>query len=221
MGERKKNAVALEVTMSARRITTTTTNPNRFGGGGGGRRRGMGGGGHIIGVSALRSRGIFAPATKTPNEYGGPPQPLTTKAPSRRSTANSEEGECFPALVTVEQVENATKINISVVDFPGLLRVVAWVLNGLELVVERAEISTTDGMASQEFYVTDLKGNKVDTREPSARGSRSSFSTAFQTRKLSKHRSLPKGESSLTMRKMKTLLSFRLTVRRRIVQACF
>ena len=65
--ERKKNAVALEVTMSARRITTTTTNPNRFGGGGGGRRRGMGGGGHIIGVSALRSRGIFAPATKTPN----------------------------------------------------------------------------------------------------------------------------------------------------------
>merc|ERR1711977_588719 len=160
MGERKKNAVALEVTMSARRITTTTTNPNRFGGGGGGRRRGMGGGGHIIGVSALRSRGIFAPATKTPNEYGGPPQPLTTKAPSRRSTANSEEGECFPALLTVEQVENATKINISVVDFPGLLRVVAWVLNGLELVVERAEISTTDGMASQEFYVTDLKGNK-------------------------------------------------------------
>ena len=130
--------------MSARRITTTTTNPTRFGGGEGRRRRrGMGGGGHIIGVSALRSRGIFAPATKTPKgtqpyfgsffefscqktntfpllliEYGGPPQPLTTKAPSRRSTANSDESECFPALVTVEQVEDATKVNISVVDFP-------------------------------------------------------------------------------------------------------
>lgn len=56
----------------------------------------------------------------------------------------------------------ATKINISSVDFPGLLRVVTWVLNGLELVVVEAELSTVDGMASQELYVTDLSGNQIE-----------------------------------------------------------
>jgi len=117
--------------------------------------------GHIIGMSALRSRGIYA--ARAPNA------PDSTTPPRRRSaeTAFEDTDSCFPALVSVsnDADPDATKINVSVVDFPGLLRVVSWVLNGLELLVDRADLSTTDGMASQEFYVTDVSGRKVeDTR---------------------------------------------------------
>merc|ERR1719375_1559295 len=114
--------------------------------------------GHIIGMSALRSRGIYA--ARAPNA------PDSTTPPRRRSaeTASEDADACFPALVSVsnDADPNATKINLSVVDFPGLLRVVSWVLNGLELLVDRADLSTTDGMASQEFYVTDVAGKKVE-----------------------------------------------------------
>ena len=119
-------------------------------------------GGHILGVSALKSHGIYAAAAS--KEYGSPTKLNSTTAPSRRSAAVEESDSCFPALVSVsnDKDEYATKVNVSVVDFPGLLRVVSWVLTGLGLVVDRADISTTDGMASQEFYVTDLAGKKVE-----------------------------------------------------------
>ena len=127
--------------------------------------QGPGGGrkvGHILGVSALKSHGIYAAAAS--KEYGSPTKLNSTTAPSRRSAAVEESDSCFPALVSVsnDKDEYATKVNVSVVDFPGLLRVVSWVLTGLGLVVDRADISTTDGMASQEFYVTDLAGKKVE-----------------------------------------------------------
>jgi len=112
--------------------------------------------GSIIGVTALRSQGVYAIA-------GSPSSPSSTKPPSRRSIKKTSDESCFPALVTVtnDADPDATKVSVSVVDFPGLLRVVAWVLNGLELVVQSANLSTVDGMASQEFYVTDLAGRQV------------------------------------------------------------
>ena len=62
-----------------------------------------------------------------------------------------DAGCILPALVSASNDADpkATKVNVSVQDFPGLLRIVAWVLNGLELRVERATLSTTDGMAGQ------------------------------------------------------------------------
>jgi hypothetical protein len=150
------------------------------------RTRGGLGFGSIIGNTALRetSRGKYFAAgvgalpaqvqkgqKKTVSRVrmgaGSPTQPNTTQPPTRRSTVDVSESECYPAFVTVKNEANAsaTKVSISSVDFPGLLRVVAWVLNGLELVVVEAELSTADGMATQELYVTDLSGNLIeDTR---------------------------------------------------------
>ncbi|QDZ20913.1 hypothetical protein HOP50_04g34370 [Chloropicon primus] len=134
------------------------------------RRRGGGARGErrcIIGCSALTSKGVYA-SSSARKEYGSPPKLNSMVAPTRRSAeASVENGECFPAMVSVSNDADprATRINVSVVDFPGLLRVVSWVLTGLELTVERAKLSTTDGMASQEFFVTDVRGRKVqDTR---------------------------------------------------------
>ena len=54
-----------------------------------------------------------------------------------------DAGCILPALVSASNDADpkATKVNVSVQDFPGLLRIVAWVLNGLELRVERATLS--------------------------------------------------------------------------------
>lgn len=44
----------------------------------------------------------------------------------------------------------------------GLFRVIAWVLNGLQLRVRGADVSSTpDGMARNTFWVTDTQGHKL------------------------------------------------------------
>lgn len=51
------------------------------------------------------------------------------------------EGEyCMPGEVTFdnEEHEQFTIMKVEVKDYPGLLRVIAWVLNGLQLVVQNA-----------------------------------------------------------------------------------
>ena len=56
--------------------------------------------------------------------------------------ADTEEDAtaCMPAFVT----GNCSVVHLSVVDYPGLLRSVSWVLNGLGLKVVKAQINTTD-----------------------------------------------------------------------------
>jgi len=47
-------------------------------------------------------------------------------------------------------------------DYPGLLRVISWVLNGLGMRVQRAHLRTTEqSTAHDEFWLTDLRGAKL------------------------------------------------------------
>ena len=56
------------------------------------------------------------------------------------------EGEyCMPGEVSLdnESHEDFTILRVEVKDYPGLLRVIAWVINGLELVVQNARYGLT------------------------------------------------------------------------------
>jgi UTP:GlnB (protein PII) uridylyltransferase len=53
-----------------------------------------------------------------------------------------------------------------VADYPGLLRVIAWMLNGLGMRVHNACLKTTsDGIAEDSFWLTDYAGRKVHAPE--------------------------------------------------------
>ena len=53
-------------------------------------------------------------------------------------------------------------MEIEVQDYPGLLRVVCWVLNGLELIAQNAILSTSpDGVAHNTFWLSSRSGKKL------------------------------------------------------------
>ncbi|CAL8470964.1 g10506 [Coccomyxa elongata] len=75
------------------------------------------------------------------------------------------EGEyCMPGEIEIDNDSSPeyTKLTIEVKDYPGLLRVITWVINGLDLLVETAKLTTEDdGMAKNVFWITDRRGNKL------------------------------------------------------------
>ena len=76
-----------------------------------------------------------------------------TSDPSKRSIdlEHQAEGEyCMPGEVTFdnEAHEQFTLMKVEVKDYPGLLRVIAWVLNGLQLVVQNARYLPTNRCVS-------------------------------------------------------------------------
>eukprot|EP01023_Acetabularia_acetabulum_P046813 TRINITY_DN486_c0_g1_i5.p1 TRINITY_DN486_c0_g1~~TRINITY_DN486_c0_g1_i5.p1 ORF type:complete len:314 (+),score=44.76 TRINITY_DN486_c0_g1_i5:66-944(+) len=75
---------------------------------------------------------------------------------------------CFPAFVYFDNEANEkfTTIQLEISDYPGLLRVIAWVIEGLDLVVQNALLKTTDdGLVSNTFYVTDSSKRKLNEQE--------------------------------------------------------
>jgi len=80
------------------------------------------------------------------------------------SFEHQEEGEfCCPGQVFVQiDEDDNTILSMTVKDYPGLLRVVSWVFNGLELVVKRAKLKTDEeGFAYNQFWVTDRAGKPL------------------------------------------------------------
>lgn len=56
-------------------------------------------------------------------------------------------------------------LQVQVKDYPGLFRVIAWVLTGLDLCVEAAEVDTSpDGIATNKFWVVNRKRQKLSPR---------------------------------------------------------
>jgi len=77
------------------------------------------------------------------------------------SSAPLETEACRPAAVFVtDGPGNSSKVAIEVADFPGLLRVVAWTLNGLNVEVhDLALLTTPDGLALDTFTVVKRDSN--------------------------------------------------------------
>lgn len=70
---------------------------------------------------------------------------------------------CAPAFVVHDQSNpHYSQFTIDVQDYPGLLRVITWVMNGLSCRVHNAVLKTSDdGQATDTFWVTDLRGRKL------------------------------------------------------------
>ncbi|GAX74945.1 hypothetical protein CEUSTIGMA_g2391.t1 [Chlamydomonas eustigma] len=54
-----------------------------------------------------------------------------------------------------------SKLTIDVMNYPALLRTVAWTLNGLGIRAQNAKMKVMEGFSEQEYWLTDLKGQKL------------------------------------------------------------
>lgn len=56
-------------------------------------------------------------------------------------------------------------LQVQVKDYPGLFRVIAWVLTGLDLCVEAAEVETSpEGIATNTFWLVNRRRKKLNAR---------------------------------------------------------
>jgi len=88
----------------------------------------------------------------------------TTADTSPASPLAADDEFCALAYVQIDNTKNPnfTVLEIEVQDYPGLLRVVSWVLNGLELIAQNATLSTsTDGIAYNTFWISNRSGKKL------------------------------------------------------------
>jgi hypothetical protein len=82
----------------------------------------------------------------------------------RRKTFDElSTGLCVAPSVLVDNSASgrATKLTVEAVDYPGVLRVIAWVLNGLQVRVQSAQLLSEGDELADTFWLVDLKGNKV------------------------------------------------------------
>ncbi|KAI3423829.1 hypothetical protein D9Q98_009665 [Chlorella vulgaris] len=101
--------------------------------------------------------------------------PLRQQAASRQravaedSTQDEiEGGYCMPAFVTADNNRSKcfTVLDVEVGDYPGLLRVLSWSLNGLDVVAQNAVVRTSeDGIAHNTFWLTCRGGEKLEDEE--------------------------------------------------------
>jgi len=82
------------------------------------------------------------------------------RSPSLSPSSHAAEA-CAPAFVTVDNGSNPdfTLLHTEVLDYPGLVRAMAWALAGMGLAVENARLTTDgDGFAQNTVWVTDGGG---------------------------------------------------------------
>lgn len=71
---------------------------------------------------------------------------------------------CYAAMIYADNNDNetATLLSLEAKEYPGLLRVISWVLNGLDCKVQNARLKTdAEGYASHRYWLTDRRGRKL------------------------------------------------------------
>lgn len=110
------------------------------------------------------------PPRKLDRRAGPRPHAAAPAANQDLSFEEEEEAEeewCAPALVSVDNRKNPhfTVVEVGVTDYPGLMRVIAWVLNGLDVVAQNAVLSTSqDGYANNTFWLSTRLGESCVRR---------------------------------------------------------
>lgn len=86
---------------------------------------------------------------------------------SRKTFDELAGGLCIAPSVSVDNSSpDFTEVTVEAVDYPGLLRVIAWVMNGLGLRVHSAKLHSSDAVAVDKFWLTTVKGQKVRATPP-------------------------------------------------------
>jgi len=103
-------------------------------------------------------------ARPTPTEPGAPGDAAARSASPPPSASSSAEA-CAPAFVTVDSAASPafTVLHVEVLDYPGLVRAMAWALAGMGLAVENARLTTDgEGFAQNTVWVTEAgRGRKL------------------------------------------------------------
>ena len=122
----------------------------------------------VILLQSSRSSALHAQQSQVSLSRGR--QFVPPSAAGNGASANSSPDQesydefCAPAYVFVDNRKNPnfTVMDIEVQDYPGLLRVLAWVLNGLEMVAQNAILSTNnDGVAHNTLWLSTRRGRKL------------------------------------------------------------
>jgi UTP:GlnB (protein PII) uridylyltransferase len=98
------------------------------------------------------------------SEDGKPATKQAVKLPyqSRKTFDELAGGLCIAPSVSVDNSNpDFTEVTVEAVDYPGLLRVIAWVMNGLDLKVHSAKLQSGDSVAVDKFWLTTVNGEKV------------------------------------------------------------
>lgn len=83
-----------------------------------------------------------------------------------RASISPDDSWCVTPLVSVDNESNDkyTVVNIEILDYPGLMRVIAWCLNALDVVADHATMHTDDeNVAYNSFWVRTISGKKLST----------------------------------------------------------
>lgn len=112
-------------------------------------------------------RFVHCPRVLAPSER---PSEVSTSAQSDLAAEASGEF-CMPAYVTVDNQKNErfTILDVEVQDYPGLVRVIAWTLNGLDMIAQNAVLRTSaEGTAQNTFWLTTRSGKKLSNESADA-----------------------------------------------------
>lgn len=105
-------------------------------------------------------RGVLVHASTQPSAYKSKP-PVNFPYPVQEDKLSG----CQASFVMVDNNAHPlyTKLTLEVNDYPGLLRIVAWVLNGLGVRVEHGLLKTESdsSTANDIFWLTNFQGRKL------------------------------------------------------------
>ena len=117
-------------------------------------------------ASPLCAPQLKRPARRAPRASSAAVAPAESES---EAAADEAYETCDLALASASNDEHSefTVLKLTVKDYPGLVRVASWALNGMGLLVERAFLSTGFdddlgvNLAQHEYYLTCSQGSKV------------------------------------------------------------
>lgn len=84
----------------------------------------------------------------------------------QRSASDEYDGWCATPLVSIDNTSNPdyTILNLEILDYPGLMRVIAWCLNGMDVVAEYATMKTSEeNVAIDSYWIRTVSGKKLSS----------------------------------------------------------
>lgn len=83
-----------------------------------------------------------------------------------QSSPDDYDSWCATPLVSIDNSSNSeyTILNVEILDYPGLMRVIAWCLNGMDVVAEYATMKTTEeNVAIDSYWIRTVSGKKLSS----------------------------------------------------------
>lgn len=112
------------------------------------------------------------------------PSSIPSKIKSRRVRSSQDQYDawCATPLVSIDNNSNPkyTILTVEMLDYTGLMRVIAWCLNGMDVVADHASMKTTeDNVAMNSYWIRSVSGKKLSSVKAEALAERLSDYLAY------------------------------------------